>query len=173
VNFLARGASVSLASAVEQYNSGGKKVGLGGALSVDLSQSPQRLRVGPWLQTIARSTVHCSVSKMHLYTPSEVDFAMGWPSIVDEHNKTFASRLKLGEALAGTSFAVRRSFSGNGMMLPQVMAWTLYVMSHCARRAYFEKLMLPLSSATFEPEHDASEDKDLDQLGLPVVRCVS
>jgi hypothetical protein len=158
VNFLARGQSATLASAVEQYNSGAKKVGLGGALSVDLSQSPQRLRTGPWLQTIARSTVHCSVSKMHLYTPSEVDFAMGWPSIVSEHNQTFAARLRLGEVLAGTSFAERRSLSGNGMMLPQVMAWTLYVMSHCARRAYFEQLTLPLAKANFE--RDTSDDED-------------
>ncbi len=44
------------------------------------------------------------------------------------------------------------------MMLPQVMAWTLYVMSHCARRAYFEQLMLPLAQANFE--RDTSDDED-------------
>ena len=90
-----------------------------------------------------------SLSKRHLFSPGEVDLAMGWPAIVTPCNQAYAMRLGMGAALDCASSHERRSLSGNGMALQQVMACLLYVSSHVIRRSHLEALQLPLRAASF------------------------
>ena len=70
--------------------------------------------------------------------------------------------------LEGLSFAERRSLSGNGMLMCQVLVWQLYIMSHCVRRCYLERLGPPLKSArithTTSSQPDTEADSDVDVL---------
>ncbi len=52
------------------------------------------------------------------------------------------------------SFAEQRSLSGNGMVLPQVAAWWLYIFSHTVRRELLERMAPPMPSAADELEAD-------------------
>jgi hypothetical protein len=126
----------------------GSRNGLAGGFAGDLSQSSERLRCGPWIPTLAQSTVMCSLSKNRLLTADEMDMCMGWPTIVTPDNAVYASALGLGSSLEGASSMGRRRLAGNGMMMPQVMAWMLYIASHAVRKDRLEGLRLPLLLAT-------------------------
>ena len=140
-------ATFDAASAVWESGDGDHRaVGMSGSLLADLSQAPHRMREGPWLPTIARSSMLCCVSAHHVLTPAELDFAMGWPSIINEHNRIYAEALDLNERFHATSAAKRRQLSGNGMDLGQVMAWLLYIFSNVVRRSVLERLEVPLGA---------------------------
>lgn len=138
----------------------GSKVGLSGALTADLSQSVDRLRCGPWLCTLARSTLMCSVSRNHLFSPDELDFSMGWPTILNVHNECYARRLGLITTFRGVTAAERRSLAGNGHALPQFMSWFLYISSHCVRRCYVEQLRPPLRWSSNSADDDDDDSLD-------------
>ena len=134
----------------------GLRTGLSGSCMVDLSQSPERMRCGPWVPTLARSTVLCSVSKNHLFTPDEVDLCMGWPSITFKENAVYAEELGLN--LQHSSRNARRNLSGNSMMLCQVMDWFLYCFSHTVRRAALEQFRPALCVSSVEVEVGSDDD---------------
>jgi hypothetical protein len=134
----------------------GLHTGLSGACIADLSQSLERLRCGPWVPTLARSTVLCSVSKRHLFSPDEVDVCMGWPSIVFEENTVYAEALGL--QLDHSTRHARRSLSGNSMMLCQVMDWFLYCFFHTLRRDLLEKICPSLQTSSVDLETGSDED---------------
>ena len=134
--------------ALQSQHAEGSRNGLAGGFAGDLSQSSERLRCGPWIPTLAQSTVMCSLSKNRLLTADELDMCMGWPTIVTPDNAVYASALGLGSSLEGASSMGRRRLAGNGMMMPQVMAWMLYIASHAVRKDRLEGLRLPLLLAT-------------------------
>ena len=152
--FLAPCASAALAQAREMY-AAGNKIGHAGAMACDLSQSPQRARMGAFMPAFARSSLMCSISSNHLFTAGEVDFAMGWPAIDNDHNEAFASRLGLQKVYQDIGRHGRNHLSGNGMMLPQLLAWKLYCMSNTVRRSSLEGFQWPLSSTCTGTEVDS------------------
>jgi hypothetical protein len=152
-------ASAAYAEASRLYKAG-ERVGMGGSYNADLSQSVGRIRHGPWVPTLARSTQLCSLSRHVLFTPNEVNLCMGWPSIVRPEKADLAKALGLEASLQHVSRAARRSLAGNGMMLPQVMAWLLYVFSNVARRAKLQALCVPLRLASLEAPVDSESDSD-------------
>ena len=70
--------------------SSGRKTGLAGAFVSDLSQSATRLRCGAWLPALARSSILYSHSKEQLFTPGQLEFAMGWPMLNVPGSEEFA-----------------------------------------------------------------------------------
>jgi hypothetical protein len=153
------GQSKTYAAALTVHASG-SRTGLGGSFNVDLSQSEERIRCGPWIPTLARSTIMCCLNKRHLYTPDEIDFSMGWPSICSDGNKVYSDLLRLDAAYETTSAYARKSLTGNGMQLQQVMGWFLYVAGHTVRKDVLERLRLPLLSAKVLPTVADGDDDD-------------
>ena len=96
-----------------------------------------------------------------MLTPAELDFAMGWPSIVTKHNRDYAEALGLNGSFHGASSSVRRTLSGNGMDMGQVMAWFLYIFSNVMRKSVLEKLEMPLIKQNKENMLDDSDDETL------------
>eukprot|EP00973_Karenia_brevis_P020561 2823274-Karenia_brevis.AAC.1 len=98
------------------------RTGYAGGFVCDLSQSEERLRNGPWLPTIARSTSLCSLSQDRLFTENEIDFAMGWPAIANQWNEKYSNRLDMTSVFGPNSHHQRAQLAGNGMMLQQVFS---------------------------------------------------
>ena len=64
------------------------------ACVVDISQDTHRARVSNVLPTLAKSSQLVSVTQGHFFTPGEIDFAMGWPTVsVENGNKRFYNSL--------------------------------------------------------------------------------
>ena len=145
---------------VEMLNSC-TKVGISGCLVGDLSQSPSRLRAGHWLPAFQRGTMLASVSKQHLFTPWECSFAMGWP-MFEFPESPLSSKLAstVPQCLRGMGIVESKRLLGNGMMLAQVTAWSVYILSHVVRRDVLERLMLPrrLKRERSEQEEGGAED---------------
>jgi site-specific DNA-cytosine methylase len=142
-----------------RLHSGQAKVGLGGTFIGDLSQSPDRPRAGAFLPAQARGSALYSLSKDRLLTPAEIDLSMGWPCLPLPGCESYMDLQGYSSAGCQLSFAEQRSLSGNGMVLPQVAAWWLYIFSHTVRRELLERMAPPMSSAA--DELDAHFD-DLD-----------
>lgn len=157
---LSIGARKRYNTALDIYKSG-DKTGMGGAFLVDVSQSEDRLRCGAWLPTFARSTSTASLSKDRMLTPAEVDLAMGWPV----HMQRFPAAWNVAAALgtevsfSGLSATQRRNLAGNGMMLPACMAWWVYILSKCVRRALLQPLRPPLQDGILHT-CDSSSDSE-------------
>jgi hypothetical protein len=75
--------------AKEVYQSGSANTSLKGCLVVDLSQSLTRARPRPWFSSQTKGTLTASVSKDHIFTRHEIDFAMGWPVIPTSSNAIY------------------------------------------------------------------------------------
>ena len=142
------------------------KTGANGALVGDLSQSPSRVRAGPWLPAMARSSLLMSFSRQHIFTPNEIDFAMGWPVVdilaPDGNPSVFPGVLPPQfKQLDRTS---RRIFAGNGMCLQQVMAWYTYCHAHVIRRSdcytLYPHVRLPKRRASEHVEQIPAEEAD-------------
>lgn len=157
-SLLPSGQHATFRAAQEACNEG-TRCGISGALTADLSQSVERLRTGAWMQTLTRGAIMCSVSKNHLFTASEIDFCMGWPTVAHESNDIYANKLGIHAQCAAVGRSGRQSLAGNGMMLPQFMSFFLYAASHCVRRAELEALHMQLCVATAD-EHDEDDDGD-------------
>ena len=132
----------------------GTRTGHGGSFILDLSQSRDRLRTGPWLPTVARSTLLCSLSRNKFFTAGEVDFAMGWPSFRMSQNQMYYDELDISAMFGGQSARQSRLLAGNGMMLPQLLAFYLYCFCHCVRRDKLQRLQMPLGAASVREEDD-------------------
>eukprot|EP00969_Alexandrium_andersonii_P146383 6473985-Alexandrium_andersonii.AAC.1 len=75
------------------------------------------------MPTVARSTKLVSISKNHMYTANEIDFAMGWPVLKVGENQCYDRAAETSRSLKGLTDYERRLLAGNGMMLPQIAAW--------------------------------------------------
>lgn len=157
-------------SAVQRYKQGCPRLGLGGSFLCDVSQSPGRCRAGPVLPTVARTSHLVSVSVGHSFTPGEIDFAMGWPSIAGKAQESFARACGCTDATAGLSCVDRRSLSGNAMILPQVASWLWYCFGQLGRRAAFERVMPSLCLTARDEASDSEGECDRSLRG---VRCNS
>jgi hypothetical protein len=120
-------ARASLDSLRAAFGGGQAKVGLGGSFIGDLSQSPERPRCGAFLPAQARGSALFSLSKKHLLTPNEIDVSMGWPCLPVSGCHPYKDLQGYSADTCQLSFAEQRSLSGNGMVLPQVAAWWLYI----------------------------------------------
>ena len=116
----------------------------------DLSQdggTPTRGRSGPWVPTLARSSIICSCSKRvcgqdhHILTPNEIEFSQGWPTIP---SSSPARRALLTKKFLTLSIHQRSHLVGNGVHLTPMTAWLLYVKSHLLLRESV-KLIVPPS----------------------------
>ena len=106
-----------------------------GSFLCDLSQNPRkRRRCGPWLPTLARSSMMCcltaSSDRSQLLTPTEVDIAHGWPCLSRLCPDAFAA---LAAYKSNLSDSARRTLAGNGMHLAAFSAFVLYIASHSER----------------------------------------
>ena len=119
-----------------------KAVGLGGSCVADLSQTASRGRLGPWFGAFARSSRFCSLTAIpkgsdnypYVFTPAEVAFVNGWPSIGSVKGTEMPFTKCMPEALQNLSMRDCASVMGNGMHLHTMCAWLLYVQAHCVRR---------------------------------------
>ena len=129
--------------------------GLGGCCVADLSQNPsKRARIGPWFGACTRSSMFCSLTAAkheqgpYMFTPAEISFANGWPSVAVHGPDGTASVFE--KTLPGCMKALTARqaslLCGNGMHLHTLAAWLMYVQCHCVRR---ERLMKwsPVSEA--------------------------
>ena len=111
-----------------------KESGPGGnAIIVDVTQSETRPRVSSLLPPSTKSSQLVSATREHIFTASEVDFAMGWPTLLMGDSYKYMSVLPT--CLKELSSNVRKKLAGNGMCLQQVMAWFCYVTSHIVCRS--------------------------------------
>jgi len=122
------------------------KASPGGAFLADISQSLDRLRFGPWMPAIARSSTIVSISKSYIFTPGEIDFAMGWPLPPQAKGPSGFGCCVPPEILSSDRRA-KQMFAGYGMSLQQVMAWYLFVHSNVMQWADIQgaipKVILP------------------------------
>jgi hypothetical protein len=127
----------------------GAKVGyLSGAYCSDISQNPvKRNRSGPLMPTLAKSTVVVNMSSPenssrqiggHIYTTNELSFSQGWPAIAYPGNKKYQSCV--GANTSSLSWSAQQDLLGNGMVLPALGAWLLYVSGNVVRRDVLQQL---------------------------------
>ena len=145
--------------AVQSYRDG-CRTGLAGSFNADLSQSCERMRCGPWVPTLAKSTIMCSLSQRKLFTPAEVDLAMGWPSVPSHANAVYSKALGYDDMFKHASVLARQHLSGNGMMIPQIMAFYMYIASHTIRKDKLQALPMPVQSVL--PDGWSEDDSDID-----------
>lgn len=123
--------------------------GLGGSCVADLSQNPaKRPRIGPWFGACTRSSMFISLTAgasdssasaaagPYLFSPAEISFANGWPSI-PVHGPNSAPSVftdTYPEVLKGLGARQLAALCGNGMHLHTISAWLMYVKSHCVTR---------------------------------------
>jgi hypothetical protein len=117
--------------------------GMRGGCVADLSQNPHhRKRIGPFMMTAARNSLFISLAAKekdaqakfdhHMFTPNEIAFSQGWPTIPCESNEAFKDCMP--PTLLDLSVRERASGIGNGMHLLTLTAWQLYVSAHCIRK---------------------------------------
>jgi len=150
---LSAGAVHRLGEATVHYKEG-SKTGVAGTFVADISQHQSAEwgrsgRHGAWMPPIARSSLMVSVSSNHVFTPNELNFAMGWP-LVDVGSKY---RDCVGYSYDSLSSRQRLHLVGNGQHLAQAASWWLYIMAHTVRRAGLERYQPP-------PMHMSCEDEE-------------
>ena len=99
------------------------------------------LRTGHWMPAITRSTFMVSLSKDHIFTPREIDYAMGWP-VLPEGNELGKQLPDIYNTMYEAGQGKR--LAGNGMTMQQVTSWLLYLLSHLVRRDAVSRWRPPL-----------------------------
>ena len=146
---------------LKQHDAGGKVGYLSGSFTCDVSQHHiERNRSGPFMPTLAKSSVlvnlsappeDCSQVNGHIFTPNELNFSQGWPSIGFPGNQKYQKCV--GHDLSHLSCSAQQDLMGNGIHLPAFAAWALYVSSNVVRRDLLQKLPPPLSFKR-DPMHE-------------------
>ena len=144
------------AASAEYSNGTGAKVGLSGAYLADVSQSPHRARGGAWIPTVARSSWLVSLSKRRVLTPDEIDLAMGWPAVELQGNGMYAAQLGFKSTFGMAKARTRKNLAGNGMMLPAVFSFFLYVAAHTVRKDQLHLIHMPINQVA--PAGDSDDD---------------
>jgi hypothetical protein len=122
---------------------GPHKTGVNGALIMDVSQSESRPRLSAWIPAVTRSSTMVSLSQEHIFTPHELDFAMGWPVLAVHTAAEYMHTVP--PAMFNLSAGAQKRLAGNGMCLQQVLAWYLYVHAHCLRKSVLVDMEPPLA----------------------------
>lgn len=126
------------ARAAEYIKRVSKHVGfVSGTAAADLSQNPfARARIGPWLPTVTRNMLAVNLGKDdifgHIYTPREIAFSQGWPSLPMSENEGY--RQVVSFDLHELSPRAQQLLQGNAMHLPTLASWLAYVLAHTLRR---------------------------------------
>ena len=154
----------------EQQLEAGHKVGyLSGALTADVSQSQEdRNRSGPFLPAMTHSTIAVSltarpkqtqidlgVSGGHIFTPNELRFASGWPSIEFECNQKYKACMAVNHD--NLSYSASSTLLGNGIHLLPWTAWQLYIAANSIRKGSLVGFAPP---RTLEAPSDELSDVD-------------
>ena len=106
-------------------------------LIADVSQDPaKRKRCMSAMPSPSRSAQFVSLRDEYIFSPSEIDFAMGWP-----HPRVASSVgfMSLVPDLSDFSSFTRRSLSGNAFHLFQAACWFVYIASNTLIRSDVEK----------------------------------
>jgi hypothetical protein len=133
---------------------GPHKTGVNGALIMDVSQSESRTRLSAWIPAVTRSSTMVSLSQEHIFTPHELDFAMGWPVLPVHTAADYKHTVP--PAMFSLSSGSQKRLAGNGMCLQQVLAWYLYVHAHCLRKSVLADMEPPLARVP-KRTHSASD----------------
>ena len=123
-DFFTKSAAARLEKGIDEY----KKTSWPRGCIIDVSQSEYRNRMNALLPAATKSSQFVSLSKEHIFTQAEMDFAMGWPVL--DGCKYLGLVPKSFQKLTAVE---QQRLSGNGMCLQQVFAWIVYVQSHCVR----------------------------------------
>ena len=137
------------------------------ACIVDASQSESRARAGTLLLPATKSAALISVTKEHIFTPNELDFAMGWPTLNVGKMSEYANLMP--EVLKDLSSASRKRLAGNGMCLQQVVAFLSYCFAHTVRRSSALQWTPPLHTKKFQEmrlkrKHSDNDDGRSDEI---------
>ena len=120
----------------------GKKVGVSGSVTADISQGIERHRAGPFMPTIQKSSLICALTEDEgLYTCNELSSAHGWPTC---DWFPYRYRNTLNYDLSKHRLSHQANLLGDGMSLWLEQAWMLYVFTHTVRRASIEQFDPPL-----------------------------
>ena len=119
---------------------------ISGTMCADLSQNPRvRDRATPWMPTLARTSkmvcMHAGGAKV--FTPKELAFAEGWPSL-DFAGNAWYRHLGQNTLYLHSASATQR-IQGNAMHLHVITAWFAYIAAHCIQRDLLEA-MAPIIS---------------------------
>jgi hypothetical protein len=124
-----------------QCASGQKRGYLSGAFVCDLSQNCSlRNRSGPWFPAFAKSTTLASLSTErdeanhaggYIFTPNELNFSQGWPTCDFVVNRKYMACM---DDLSKLPYSQQADLMGNGIHLPTLSSWLLFVASNLVRR---------------------------------------
>ena len=118
-----------------------------GTCAIDQSQNPvARKRGSPWLPTLCRSTDAVLLfkddpNKCYIYTPAELAFSQGWPSLPDtvpDCKEFFGDLRPRWLSLSKNQMA---QLLGGGMHLYSMTAFTAYILSNIVRRDLVREYM--------------------------------
>lgn len=134
----------------------------------DLSQNPdRRFRAGSWMPTVARSSVMCSLTAEgatlggHLFTPAEINFAHGWPSL-QIPGVHAGSQVSLEASSLRLSAHQQSQLVGNSMHLVPLAAWLMYVMANTCRRETQMPPAISVAPAELETVVELNDTGELD-----------
>ena len=114
-------------------------------LSQDPIERPRGSRSNTWLPAAMHSSeVFCLKPGPEKFTPGEMQFAHGWSLTSTSLGDKYRDCVSFG--FEQLSHAEQRRLSGNGMHLPVVSAWMLFVKTHVLRIDVLQKLAPPRAS---------------------------
>ena len=149
VQLFTKDAQARMVKTIERHEMS-KRLGLSKATIIDTSQSEYRNRENNLLPAATKSASFYSISRDHIFSQAEIDFAMGWPVFeIGTASQRVGYSKVLPAAMQKLSGAAQRRLSGNGMCLQQVLSWFLYVQAHCLRKDAILKWAPPLLNACY------------------------
>jgi hypothetical protein len=121
-----------------------ERQGARGSFTADCSQyQTLQPRCGAWLPSVATSSELRSLSKKAAFTPQELDFSMGYPSIEGlEGCRAYSSCMS--REMYKRAWNSFKRVLGNGVHLPCQAIWMLTILAHMVRRDDFQQWKPPL-----------------------------
>lgn len=139
---------------------------LSGSFTVDLTQHPKRASSGAFMPPLQTGSVMvnltapasaCSALGGHIYTANELAFSHGWPTIAYPQNAKYLPAVGFDLTTAAPTWSKQTRLLGNGIHLPAVSAWLLYVHSNCIRRDVLNQMTIPITWSDAINETDEDE----------------
>lgn len=130
----------------------------------DLAQDPEkRPRTTTCLPAMSRGSMMLSLSsgsEPRIFTPRELAFAHGWPSLDFSGCREY--KYLLSEKFESLPYTKACEVLGNGVHLPCMTAWFMFVASHTIRRESLLYLAPPLQMSDVGSivEVDVEEDEE-------------
>ena len=120
------------------------KFGPTGCISFDMEKSAHRV-ARSHSAMLARPTTNSRLACFsaragdrhgHVYTPRELHFAMGWPTISTTSSDVWKAAVDSCIDMDGLSDRDRRIMLGGSIHLPMLLSWLMFVHSHVCRREH-------------------------------------